>query len=531
MRINKKKFSIIFILITYFIIGSYTSVNNGISFDEKHEQLNWNFHSKLINDYYNYLFLNDKITEEIKNEYKPFVGYGVGFQLISQPIQSFLKNILNHNRNIDNYGALLISKHFVVFLFFFVSGIFFFLILRKIIDNENFALLATSIYLTYPYLFGQSMFSPKDVPFMAVWLTCTYVICDIFDKLISKKKLSFKNVLALSLITSYLLSIRIAGLLIFVQYVIFLVLFASISKNNILKILKENWANTVLFTTSLTFFFFLFYPPFWIDPSLVIDSIRIMANHFNNVGTTTFGKIMYAKNLPSTYLLIWLVVKLPLIILIGLFLIPFCEKKIFTNDRKSILFGSILLSVIIIPLILIIRNTHLYDELRQVMFIIPLIFIIGLIAIYTFSKKFFYVIGSLTIIIFVIENIKINPYQYVWFNLPSRIVDLHNKFELEYQGLSGREIAKHMRTLENQSLCVLANPIHGVKHFLDNTNYKCFDIWQKVDTDYKRPFYAVQNVRNLKKSMPYKCKSIFETKFKLLFYKKSFVTGKLLRCD
>ena len=88
-----------------------------------------------------------------------------------------------------------------------------------------------------------------------------------------------------------------------------------------------------------------------------------------------------------------------------------------------------------------------------------------------------------------------------------------------------------MRTLENQSLCVLANPIHGVKHFLDNTNYKCFDIWQKVDTDYKRPFYAVQNVRNLKKSMPYKCKSIFETKFKLLFYKKSFVTGKLLRCD
>ena len=139
--------------------------------------------------------------------------------------------------------------------------------------------------------------------------------------------------------------------------------------------------------------------------------------------------------------------------------------------------------------------------------------------------------NSLTIIIFVTENIKINPYQYVWFNVPSRIVDLHNKFELEYQGLSGREIAKHMRTLENQSLCVLANPIHGVKHFLDNTNYKCFDIWQKVDTDYKRPFYAVQNVRNLKKSMPYKCISIFETKFKLLFYKKSFVTGKLLRCD
>ena len=175
----------------------------------------------------------------------------------------------------------------------------------------------------------------------------------------------------------------------FVQYLIFIILFVAISKINILKFLKENWINIILFTISFTFFFFLFDPPFWTDPSLVIDSISIMANHFNNVGTTTFGKIMYAQNLPSTYLLIWFVVKLPLIILMGLLLIPFCEKKIFTNDKKSILFGSILLSVIIIPLILIIRNTHLYDELRQVMFTIPLIFIIGLIALYTFFKKFF----------------------------------------------------------------------------------------------------------------------------------------------
>ena len=171
------------------------------------------------------------------------------------------------------------------------------------------------------------MFSPKNS--FHGCLALYYVICDIFDKLVSEKKLNYKNVLALSLITSYLLSIRIAGLLIFVQYLIFIILFVAISKINILKFLKENWINIILFTISFTFFFFLFYPPFWTDPSLVIDSISIMANHFNNVGTTTFGKIMYAQNLPSTYILIWLVVKLPLVILIGLFLIPFCEKNIY----------------------------------------------------------------------------------------------------------------------------------------------------------------------------------------------------------
>ena len=102
---------------------------------------------------------------------------------------------------------------------------------------------------------------------------------------------------------------------------------------------------------------------------------------------------------------------------------------------------------------------------------------------------------------------------------------------MEYQGISGKEIAHYLTNMENQNHCILANPIHGVKPFLNNTNFTCFDIWQKVDTDFPRPFLAVQNVRNLKKSLPYNCKSIYETGFKLLFHKEKFVAGKLLLCD
>ena len=68
----------------------------------------------------------------------------------------------------------------------------------------------------------------------------------------------------------------------------------------------------------------------------------------------------------------------------------------------------------------------------------------------------------------------------------------------------------------------------SVKPFLNNTKFNCFDVWQKIETSYKRPFLAVQNV-NLK-SMPYKCNSIHETSFKLLFRKK-ITTAKLLKCE
>ena len=253
-------------------------------------------------------------------------------------------------------------------------------------------------------------------------------------------------------------------------------------------------------------------------------------NHFNNVGTNTLGETMYSTNLPATYLLIWFGVKIPLLILIGLTTIPFTEKKIFNNKKESVFFGSILLSLLIIPLILIFKKVHLYDEVRQVMFLVPFIFITGLVSLFIFSKKFFYFFGTVTLILFIVENIKINPYQYVWFNLPSRYIDLTKNFELEYQGISGREISKYLKKSKIQSYCILANPLHSVEPFLNDTKFNCFDIWQKIDTDFKRPFLAVQNVRNLKKSIPYKCLSEYETGFDLLFHKSRIITGRILNC-
>ena len=48
-----------------------------------------------------------------------------------------------------------------------------------------------------------------------------------------------------------------------------------------------------------------------------------------------------------------------------------------------------------------------------------------------------------------------------------------------------------------------------MKPFLDKNKFNCFAQWQLIDSNYERPLLAVQHVRNLKKSMPYKCKSIF----------------------
>ncbi len=531
MLSQKKKFFFIFLLI-YFFVGSYNSINTGISFDEKHEELNWNFHSNLLKQVSNNILKKQKFDKQrFDQEVQAFVGYGIGFQIISQPIQFILKDILIKNKDLDNFGAKLLAKHFVVFLFFFISGIFFYLILRKLIDNENFCFLGTIIYLTFPYLFGQSMFSPKDVPFMSVWLMCTYIGFTIFEKIIYENQIKFKYLIIFSLSTAYLLSIRFAGILIFIQYFMTFLIFLNSYNINFTKFIKKFYGSLLIFIILFFLFIFLLYPILWIDPSLLITTFKVNASHFNNVGTTTLGEIMYATKLPSTYLLIWLSVKLPLLVLVGILTIPFTEKLIFDNKKRVIYFGTILSSVLLILLILIFKKVHLYDEIRQVMFLVPLIFILGLTSFFIFSKKIFYIFGILTVFLFIFENVKINPYQYVWFNLPSRYLDLTKNFELEYQGISGREISKYLIKMKSQEMCILVNPMWSVKPFLNNTKFNCFDVWQKIETSYKRPFLAVQNVRNLKRSMPYKCNSIHETNFKLLFHKKKITTAKLLKCE
>ena len=217
MHFIKKYFLIIFFSI-FFIVGSLNSLKTGISFDEYHEQRNWDYHLRLIKNFIDHYIFGQEYNQDIENEYVHFLGYGIGFQIISQPIQFLLKNILMiFETNLDSFGAQLLSKHFVVFIFFFISTIFFYLILKKIVDNKVFCSIATIFYCTCPYLFGQAMFSPKDIPFMSVWIICTYSSFCIYEKLLTVKKISYSEVILFSFLTSYLLSVRITGILIFFQ--------------------------------------------------------------------------------------------------------------------------------------------------------------------------------------------------------------------------------------------------------------------------------------------------------------------------
>ena len=100
-------------LIIYLFLGIYLSINTGISHDEYHEQLNWEINLKSIKDFFSTGTYQDLI--DYKDRY-----HGIGFNIISQPFQIIFKDLISEYLNLSEYGSILISKHIIVFVIFFI---------------------------------------------------------------------------------------------------------------------------------------------------------------------------------------------------------------------------------------------------------------------------------------------------------------------------------------------------------------------------------------------------------------------------
>ena len=526
MKLHLKKISV-FLAFVYLFIGIYLSLNTGISHDEFHEQQNWTYNLQAVKDF---------LTT---GDYSNFLSYkdryhGIGFHYVSQPIQYLFSGLIAEILNVSEYGSLLISKHLAVFLIFFISGIFLFKIFKVIINDDNFAIISTGIYFLFPYLFGHAQFNPKDIPFLSVWVICTYYIIKIIKNINLNNNSALRLLLTLSILTAFLISIRTLGLLVILQYLIFLIVYSETHNQNLFSLIKKNAKNITIFSVSTLFLIYIMNPILWHNPIEIINSIAWMGKYQQNICTTTLGKCMKALNLPASYYFIWLFFKLPIVILLGLILYPLIEKKISKNIFTNFIVISLLTTLSSILVIFIILKVAIYDELRHIMFLIPLIFIISLTCLYFFNKKIFLFFGILTSVFFVAENISINPYQYTWMNSFAKFYDINKKFEVDYWGISNKSLSNQVNKDFYSRGFKKDNCIYGGQYsniFLYSQGFECFKSYSELDSAKERPYYVIKNVRNTKRSNPKDCKLVKNETFNYLFYKKSISAGSLWFCD
>ena len=515
-------------LFFYLIIGFYLSINTGISTDEFIEQYNWQLSFGAIKDFFGYN--TNGYDNLLRYEWK---YHGVGFHYFSQTYLLIASAIVKFDKYSQDVSNVLLNHSFIFFTFF-LSGLLAKKILNLIIRDKFFSNIFLIFYLFYPYLLGHGFYNPKDMPFLFAWLLSSYISIKIFLKIYKNENISFLNIFFLSLSTSFLFSIRISGLFILLQYLITFIMTLKSTKENFYKILKLHVYKIFLFILFTLFLTIIFYPIFWKNPLVILDSINQMRNIQYGVCTLTLGECMDALNLPSSYLFIWLFFKLPLITLIGFVIFPFVEKKIFSQPIHQIILGSILLTIISIIFLLIFFKANLYDELRHVLFLVPLILIVSFSTIYFFSKKFVLYITLVSIFVFALQNIIMYPYQYTWFNLFSNFTNINNNFELDYWGVSGRNIAKKInynnQLLSNKDKCIYVAPKHIIEPFISN-DYNCVKSFFSIYPKSTEKYILIKYTRNIRRENPSNCELIFEESYNLSLFKNKLKMGEVYICN
>lgn len=514
-------------LLFYLGAGLYLSIITGISHDEFHEQLNWEVNYKSIKEFLSTGSYNELLI--YKDKY-----HGIGFNYISQPFQILISKFISTFLNISEYGGLLISKHIIVFSLFFISSLFFYSICRFLFNDKRFAIISLFIFLLYPYFFGHSQFNPKDIPFLSFWIICTYLIIKIIKELLNQKTIRYNLLFYLALTSSILVSIRIVGLLIFLQYLIFFIVFIENKKISYVSFANKQKKNIFFFLSVSLISIYIFIPILWHNPLEIFNSLSWMGKYFHDICTLTLGNCLKSLNLPASYYFIWLFFKLPILIILGFVLFPIIEKNLSKNLFNKIIIFSLLITISSILVIFILLNVAIYDELRHFMFLVPLILIIGLHNLYLLNKKFFSITGVLLIFFFIFENISLNPYQYTWMNSFAKFYNINKNFEVDYWGISGKRLSLTINehSLINdveKSSCVYGGQFANV--FLKNYNFKCFKGYSALDSAKDRPFYVIKNVRNFKRSDPKNCQLIKLENYKYTFSNQIINVGSAWYCD
>ena len=530
LNLNKKNLNYIFNLFLFFylIFGLFLSVNTGVSTDAFIEENIWKKNLEAIKNVFGH---NNDGYSDLLNFGDKY--YGVGFNFLSQ-VYVYLVSFLVNFKGLSEEISKVLLKHNFIFFTFFLSALISAKIVNLIIKDKFFSKIFLIFYLFYPFLLGHGFYNPKDTPFLFAWILSTYLSIKIFLKIYNKKNISYQKIFIFALSTAFLFSIRITGVLIILQYFITFIITSKYLKESYYEIIKIYFFKIFLFLLFTLTLLIILYPIFWKNPLLIFDSIFQAKNIQYGVCTLTLGKCMDALDLPSSYVFIWLFFKLPLISLIGLLLFPFVEKKIFSQSLNQIVLGSILLTIISIIFILIFFKVNLYDELRHILFLVPLFLIVTFPIIYFFSKKITLFITIVSIFFFTAQNINMYPYQYTWFNSFGNLVDINNKFEIDYWGISGRNIAKRINNNErltlDKNMCIYVDPIHIIKHFISN-DYKCVKPFSSIYPKSTEKYILVKYMRNIRRENPSNCELIFEESYNLNFIRNRLILGEVYICN
>lgn len=385
--------------------------------------------------------------------------YGVGTTLPPYTL-SYLVDVvwLKRLHTYDHsYSTIL---HILTFLFAIAAASYTRRLVSLVTDDREAGLLAGAMLLFTPFWIGNGFFDYKDIPVATGVVAATYYAAAYWKNGRSQTSLGFFAALLF-------VGLQKLSAIPLVAPACFAVLIAALGKPS-----ARRFAVLVAQSAICLALLYIATPPSWLEPiDFAITSLTYMSQHDWPGCTLTAGECIgrgfangQGYSVPR-YLALWYGVKLPLLIWIGLVgsIFLYCRSVLTFRPGQHLVVAALMWPILAIS----IRGSTLYDGIRHTLFLVPLaVSAVFVILPGTFWRHRGWLIGCYFCFL-AVDSLKLQPYQYVWFNEVARFFANETNFETDYWGYSLREAAKHARALQGPTDWIVApardfNPFHLV---------------------------------------------------------------------
>lgn len=390
----------------------------------------------------------------------------------------------------------------------------------------------------FPRFWGHSFFNFKDVPFATFFTISTLASAYLVNEYLknSRGHVGFNRLTGLSILYGILMGIltgiRAGG---FVIITFIAIGYAVIQLGNSWHTIRHESRRLIQdFFNFLSFYIIIIvtwfiittlcYPSSWSNPIVwFIGMIQALSSYAWGITGFIFFNGQYVSGLmiPRSYIPVWLTITTPVIFqvafLLGLFLLHKKYSNLSNLQKASVVLT--LLQIFLLPSLIIIRRSVIYDGIRHVLFILPGVCVIASVAliwIYELLSKKSLKIFAVTMLLVILAQIRwemmqLHPYEYIYFNsIVGGLRRASTLYEVEYWGLSMREATEWVNQSGSKPASILiGGPAHSVSVFAD-PDFKLFTfefrntnpskpipsyLARAVPADLSKPFYymAIRN--------------------------------------
>lgn len=443
----------------FFVITVTLALNSGINGDDSFQ----NDYSDQLVDWY---LTMGQDTSAFYHPKGPIQYYGGVYEIPT----GVVNRVLGLDVNDVAYHKI---RHFFNALFGILAMIFCGLFARQI-GGWRAGIIGLVLIFLSPRFLGHSLMNPKDIPFAAGYIMAIYFLAKLLQQL---PKPSNNTLFGLAGGVAIAFGTR-AGGLILLPYIIMFIGLAFLLKNGItalfknIKLTSQYIAYGIVPIITGLLLGILFWPYAMVDPfNHIPESLSGLTKYAINIRMLFEGEMIFGKDVPSTYLPIWIFNTVPLFIHLGILLVIGLSWKLVKTRSPLLLFLALFTALFPVAYV-IFQNSTLYDGWRHLQFAyLPLVALVAIgwdELIHLFERKkilteenksinkltpaAYAAIGILAITAlepawFTLKN---KDYPYVYFNpIAGGIDEAFGEYETDYWGTS---MQSAMEWLEDEGI-------------------------------------------------------------------------------